>query len=168
MYRKKQDQSSVRYTLGLKVEDLCILGQFLSFQICPKCCENITKSPIENSIGFRSNMFAACWLHSPAASCLHVWVQTKSILPRRPRRFISRVPTPSYFPVYNFGRNSCSLWVVAYWPGWRAERSSNSTFACLGFWCLLFHFTCMQSYNMKDDNFASLQWLHDSAQFVCL
>ena len=59
MYRKNEDQSSVRYTLGLKGEDLGNLGRFLSIRICPKCSENITESPIENSIGFRSNIFAA-------------------------------------------------------------------------------------------------------------
>ena len=59
MYRNNEDQTSVRYTPSLRGEDLGIWGQFLSFQICPKCYENITKTLIENSIGFRFNIFAA-------------------------------------------------------------------------------------------------------------
>ena len=59
MYRKNENQSSVRYTLLVMGEDLGNLGRFLAIRICPKCAGNITESQVENSIGFRSNIFAA-------------------------------------------------------------------------------------------------------------
>ena len=59
MYRKNENQSSVRYTPLVMGEDLGNLGRFLAIRICPKYAGNITESPIESSIGFCSNIFAA-------------------------------------------------------------------------------------------------------------
>ena len=59
MYRKNEDQSSVRYTLVLMGEDLGKFGRFLAIRICPKCAGNITESLIDSSIGFYFHIFAA-------------------------------------------------------------------------------------------------------------